>query len=183
VVIAAAVLLMLLSLPTPCNAHEHLKPAAYRYSKEANTQPEKASGHSHDGHAGHSHGGHSHDHGHAHDHGHVHDHGHDHSGHSHGGHDHHPHKEEQVQDKEEPPRDTKQIWLEALGATVLISAAPFFILFLVPLDNSKEREPLLKVCWQKYFSCSKFSNLNFYSFCRCCLRSPQVVCLETLSST
>jgi solute carrier family 39 (zinc transporter), member 7 len=135
------VLLMLLSLPTPCNAHEHLKPAAYRYSKEANTQPEKASGHSHDGHAGHSHGGHSHDH----DHGHAHDHG----GHSHGGHDHHPHKEEQVQGKEEPPRDTKQIWLEALGATVLISAAPFFILFLVPLDNSKEREPLLKVRWLK----------------------------------
>lgn len=146
VVIAAAVLLMLLSLPTPCNAHEHLQPAAYRYSKEANTQPDSASGHSHDD--GHSHGGHGHAHGgHGHDHG---GHGHDHGGHghSHGGHDHHPHKEEHVQDKEEP-RNVSQVWLEALGATVLISAAPFFILFLVPLDNSKEREPLLKVCVPK----------------------------------
>lgn len=137
VVIAAAVLLMLLSLPTPCNGHEHLKPASYRYSKEANTQPEKASGHhghAHDDHSGHSHDGHSHG-----------GHGHDHGGHSHGGHDDHPHKEERVQGQEEP-RETSQIWLEALGATVLISAAPFFILFLVPLDNSKEREPLLKVC-------------------------------------
>lgn len=28
---------------------------------------------------------------------------------------------------------------------MLISAAPFFILFFVPLDNTKEREPLLKI--------------------------------------
>merc|ERR1711962_1292701 len=33
----------------------------------------------------------------------------------------------------------------AILATLLISAAPFFILFFVPLDNSAENQPLLKV--------------------------------------
>uniref|UniRef100_A0A1B6ILE0 Uncharacterized protein n=1 Tax=Homalodisca liturata TaxID=320908 RepID=A0A1B6ILE0_9HEMI len=42
-------------------------------------------------------------------------------------------------------RDVFNLWIEALGSTLLISAAPFFILFLVPLDNSKEKEPLLKL--------------------------------------
>ncbi|KAG8248715.1 hypothetical protein J6590_033889 [Homalodisca vitripennis] len=42
-------------------------------------------------------------------------------------------------------RDVFSLWIEALGSTLLISAAPFFILFLVPLDNSKEKEPLLKL--------------------------------------
>merc|ERR1711971_1429497 len=37
------------------------------------------------------------------------------------------------------------IWLHAIGSTLLISAAPFFILFFVPLDNSKEKEWLLKI--------------------------------------
>ncbi|RZF42171.1 hypothetical protein LSTR_LSTR004320 [Laodelphax striatellus] len=38
-----------------------------------------------------------------------------------------------------------QLWTEALGSTLLISAAPLIILFLVPLDNTKEKQPLLKV--------------------------------------
>ncbi|KAJ9595966.1 hypothetical protein L9F63_012859 [Diploptera punctata] len=42
-------------------------------------------------------------------------------------------------------RDTYNLWVHAIGSTVLISAAPFFILFLVPLDNTKEKEPLLKI--------------------------------------
>lgn len=42
-------------------------------------------------------------------------------------------------------RDVFNLWMEALGSTLLISAAPFFILFFVPLDNSKEKEPLLKI--------------------------------------
>ncbi|KAK9713025.1 ZIP Zinc transporter [Popillia japonica] len=33
----------------------------------------------------------------------------------------------------------------AMGSTLLISAAPFFILFFVPLDNTKQKEPLLKI--------------------------------------
>jgi zinc transporter 7 len=34
--------------------------------------------------------------------------------------------------------------LKAIGATLLISAAPFFILFFIPLDNSQEKQWLLK---------------------------------------
>ncbi len=33
---------------------------------------------------------------------------------------------------------------QAIGATLLISAAPFFILFFIPLDNSQEKQWLLK---------------------------------------
>jgi hypothetical protein len=36
------------------------------------------------------------------------------------------------------------IFLQAIGATLLISAAPFFILFFIPLDNSQEKQWLLK---------------------------------------
>ncbi|XP_071450540.1 zinc transporter Slc39a7 [Hetaerina americana] len=42
-------------------------------------------------------------------------------------------------------RDTSTLWLEAMGSTLLISAAPILMLYLVPLDNTKEREPLLKI--------------------------------------
>lgn len=52
----------------------------------------------------------------------------------------------------EPPAKTKQapltqqdLWLYAMGSTLLISAAPFFILFLVPLDNTDSKQPLLKI--------------------------------------
>merc|ERR1712012_910684 len=37
------------------------------------------------------------------------------------------------------------IWFNAMMATLLISAAPFFILFLIPLDKSKDKEWLLKI--------------------------------------
>lgn len=39
----------------------------------------------------------------------------------------------------------RNVWLQAIGATLLISAAPFFILFFIPLDNSKEKQWLLKI--------------------------------------
>lgn len=42
-------------------------------------------------------------------------------------------------------QDLYTLWTQALCSTLLISAAPFLILFFVPLDNSKEREPLLKI--------------------------------------
>ncbi|EZA58175.1 hypothetical protein DMN91_011701 [Ooceraea biroi] len=35
--------------------------------------------------------------------------------------------------------------LKAVGSTLIISAAPFLILFFVPLDNTKQRESLLKI--------------------------------------
>jgi len=100
---------------------------------------------------GHSHTGHGHSHGHSHE-----GHGHSHGGH---GHSHGPpqkeptpeerekhrqklHKEWDDDDEEEVGRN---VWMQALGATALISAAPFFILFLIPLDNSQEKQWLLKI--------------------------------------
>uniref|UniRef100_A0A672F7V6 Zinc transporter SLC39A7 n=1 Tax=Salarias fasciatus TaxID=181472 RepID=A0A672F7V6_SALFA len=117
--------------------------------------------HSHDhGHAhSHDHGhAHSHDHGHAHshDHGHAHshDHGHGHAhqediarvhkeesehGHSHGG-------ERVKRETEKEKRDLVELWTQAIGATLLISAAPFLILFLIPVQsNSDQHQNLLKV--------------------------------------
>lgn len=42
-------------------------------------------------------------------------------------------------------RDKVTLWIEAIGSTLLISAAPFVILFFIPIDNRAEHEPLLKV--------------------------------------
>ncbi|XP_039259730.2 zinc transporter Slc39a7-like [Styela clava] len=109
-------------------------------------------GHSHDhGHAhSHDHGhAHGHDHGHAHGHGHTHDHGHSHD-HAHGhSHDHghsHSHKTTPKVKKPRTFTETVDMWWQAIFATILISAAPFFILFFVPLEsNAAEYQPLLKI--------------------------------------
>ncbi|PSN43425.1 Zinc transporter SLC39A7 [Blattella germanica] len=88
-----------------------------------------------------------------------------HHGHSHDHHEHVPHESpsfkysREANAKPEPehvppqkvdnagrePNDKYTLWTQALGSTILISAAPFLILFLVPLDNTKEKEPLLKI--------------------------------------
>jgi solute carrier family 39 (zinc transporter), member 7 len=127
---------------------------SYKYSKEANTKPagsQKPHGHSHSHHGhSHDHHGHSHDHhGHSHDH---HGHSHDHHGHSHDHHGHDDHQEVVNPTKwvdDEKVEHTKeinyQVWLEALGCTAIISVAPIFILFFVPLDNTAAHEPFLKV--------------------------------------
>lgn len=50
--------------------------------------------------------------------------------------------------EEKEPRkvlDTQTLWINAMGSTLIISAAPFFILFFVPLDNTEQKKPLLKV--------------------------------------
>ena len=80
------------------------------------------------------------DHGHGHD---LHFDGddHHHHGHSHG--DHHGHSH--GQQGEEANSSTSSIWFNAMLSTLLISAAPFFILFLIPLDKSAERQWLLKI--------------------------------------
>ncbi|KAM8779768.1 zinc transporter SLC39A7 [Rhynchonycteris naso] len=108
-------------------------------------------GHSHsqeDSHHGHSHAhghGHTHEsiwhgHTHGHDHGHSHEdlhHGHGHK-HSHGGHGEAPGIKQEL--------DTVTLWAYALGATVLISAAPFFVLFLIPVEsNSPRHRSLLQI--------------------------------------
>jgi solute carrier family 39 (zinc transporter), member 7 len=41
--------------------------------------------------------------------------------------------------------DTFSLWLYSLGSTLLISAAPFLILYLIPLDNTEAMQPRLKI--------------------------------------
>ncbi|XP_041091311.1 zinc transporter Slc39a7-like [Polyodon spathula] len=125
--------------------------------------------HSHGGHEhghAHSHGGHEHGHAHSHG-GHGHDCGHAHHGgaskwsaeanlplyeaaeaasqhgHSHGA------KSQEEHISATPPREkpnTFQLWTQAVGATLLISAAPFLILFLIPVEsNTSQHQSLLKV--------------------------------------
>lgn len=48
-------------------------------------------------------------------------------------------------DEEDECCKGRSVWAQAIGATLLISAAPFFILFFIPLDNSKEKQWLLKI--------------------------------------
>merc|ERR1719210_1704825 len=40
---------------------------------------------------------------------------------------------------------TMKLWYKAMGSTLLISAAPFFILFFVPLDKGEEYKPFLNI--------------------------------------
>lgn len=115
---------------------------------------------------GHSHG-HGDHHGHSHD---VHDHDHDHD-HDHHPEEPPSYKYSRQANQAPPPVQAKQpvvkpagekpqsassktappaernanLWFEAIASTLLISAAPFFILFFIPLDNSKEKETLLKI--------------------------------------
>ncbi|XP_058028382.1 LOW QUALITY PROTEIN: zinc transporter SLC39A7 [Ahaetulla prasina] len=101
---------------------------------------------------GDAHHGHTHSHGHG-CHGHTHEHiwhgpgpgdpahqGHAHSHEGHGG----------PGQSGPPPRREKleplRLWSYALGATLLISAAPYFILFLIPVEsNSPQHQALLKL--------------------------------------
>ncbi|XP_066473003.1 zinc transporter SLC39A7 [Tiliqua scincoides] len=132
-------------------------------------------GHSHADH-GHAHEDMWHGHGHAHEedvhHGHTHSHGGLHHGHTredfHHGHSHAHHHEDlhshshrdrasglsqaeslQAPEKAFPKREKLapvQLWSYAIGATLLISAAPYFILFLIPVEsNTSRHQALLKV--------------------------------------
>jgi len=148
------------------HGHSHDENPAFKYSRAANEDeiyeedeimedeivdlpPQKGHSHNHHGHShehhGHSHGGHGHSHG-----------GH---GHSHGGvkepklspeelkkHRERIHKIWDEDDEEdECCSGGRNVWAQAIGATLLISAAPFFILFFIPLDNSEEKQWLLKI--------------------------------------
>ncbi|GFS54030.1 zinc transporter SLC39A7 [Nephila pilipes] len=42
-------------------------------------------------------------------------------------------------------REPLTLWVEAIGSTLLISAAPFIILFFIPIDNRMEHQKSLKV--------------------------------------
>ena len=99
-------------------------------------------------HQEHNHGGHGHSHG---------GHGHSHGGH---GHSHGPPQQEPTPEQREKFRQKlhkewddddedvdvgRNVWLQAISATLLISAAPFFILFFIPLDNTPEKRSALKI--------------------------------------
>uniref|UniRef100_A0A182F626 Zinc transporter n=1 Tax=Anopheles albimanus TaxID=7167 RepID=A0A182F626_ANOAL len=143
--------IMLLSFPTLCGAqrahhdhhhhhdhdhdhdhdhhhHHHHERPSFKYSMEANQGFEEkpvADPHQHQHHHHHHHEGEHHHH-----------------GHGEHGHDHHHHQQAKPAAKE--PRDTFYIWVHSIGSTLLISAAPFFILFAIPLDNTEEMQPRLK---------------------------------------
>ncbi|XP_077180608.1 zinc transporter SLC39A7 [Paroedura picta] len=131
-------------------------------------------GHTHEDfhHHGHSHGHEDPSRGHSHSHGHVHKdalHGHDHED-QHGGYSHGHFEETSHQQahslshgpsgpsQAESSRghgkpflrrerlEPAQLWTYAIGATLLISAAPYFILFLIPVEsNSAQHQALLKL--------------------------------------
>ena len=126
--------------------HSHQEHKHHGHSHHGHGHSHHGHGHSHHGH-GDSHHGHGHSHGH---HGHSHDHhGHNqgHHGHSHEGQKHRETAKATVQNSKGPAMEPlRYVWLESILSTCLISAAPFFILFFVPLEsNSEEQRPLLKV--------------------------------------
>jgi len=103
-----------------------------------------------------AHGDHHHDHHHHDDHDHHHEeHGHHNPSfkysreanepHIHNakeGHDHHHHEKKPAV---QPKQDIFYLWVHSIGSTLLISAAPFFLLYFIPLDNTEEMQPRLKV--------------------------------------
>ena len=127
------------------DGHEH---EGHGHSHHGHGHSHHGHGHSHEGH-GHSHEGNEHRHGgheqSHHGHGNSHQgHGHSHEGHGHS-HDGHGHRQDGAKEKVQL-QPMRYIWLESIISTCLISAAPFFILFFVPLEsNSEEQRPLLKV--------------------------------------
>ncbi|CAK9832315.1 Protein catecholamines up [Anthophora retusa] len=60
----------------------------------------------------------------------------------------HKHKNEEHDHQHKPALSEKaynEVIFRAIASTFFISIAPFFILFFIPLDNTKEREPRLKI--------------------------------------
>ncbi|KAG1684938.1 Zinc transporter Slc39a7 [Nymphon striatum] len=86
-------------------------------------------------------------HGHSH-HSHSHDHAHDHAHDDNPAYKYSQQANQKFEAKEEIPKQVEKnlpyIWLNAIGSTLLISAAPYLILFLIPLNNSPEYESFLK---------------------------------------
>lgn len=113
--------------------HVHENPS-FKYSKQANQMEEEH--HHHHGH-GHDHHGHGHDH-----HGHGHEHRNLDQGHKHHHHDHH---HEEPKDQKTIDDERYWLWIRSLSSTLLISAAPYFILYLIPLDNTEAMQPRLKI--------------------------------------
>lgn len=156
--LAAIVCIVFLTLPTLCGAHDghhhsHDEPPSFKYSRESNEQflKEQAASAAAASH-GHTHGGAG---------GCGHDHGH---GGGDAGHHQHGHKSAKPAPLELGKKfnfsffllqiliclflyilqDMMTIWLHSIGSTLLISAAPFVILYFIPLDNTEQMQPRLK---------------------------------------
>ena len=137
------------------HAHHHghgsdEKPS-FKYSRQANVDvgDGPANHHSKDHGHGHSHGEHgdAHTHGHSHEeHGHAHAHSHSHGEDSHAHAQRHGHSHSHKEAKEgSKSTSSSGLWLKAIGATALISAAPVLILLFIPLENADQHQNLLKV--------------------------------------
>ncbi|XP_008580042.1 PREDICTED: zinc transporter SLC39A7 isoform X2 [Galeopterus variegatus] len=140
------------------DTHEDQQEEDFRGHSHRHSHEDLHHGHSHAHGHGHTHESIWHGHTHGHDHGHSHEdlhhgHGHGHSRESlyHRGHGHdHEHSHEGYGESGArgitQDLDTVTLWAYALGATVLISAAPFFILFLIPVEsNSPRHRSLLQI--------------------------------------
>ncbi|XP_015510826.1 protein catecholamines up [Neodiprion lecontei] len=125
VALALLILIIFFGFPALCggHGHSHDEPPSFKYSQTANQKFHESAdlNHHHEPHHHHHHHQHHHEKYHA-----------------------HASADSRTSD---PPkgRDLASLWINAVGSTLLISAAPFLILFLVPLDNSKEKEPWLKM--------------------------------------
>ncbi|KAL6267377.1 hypothetical protein P5V15_000452 [Pogonomyrmex californicus] len=124
IITAAFIMLIILNFPMICESHDNHELPSYKYSKEANEIYLNEQQHQHRQQYQYQH--------------HDHDHDHDH-------HHHHSHKHSHSARANAPHKDHNDIILRAIGSTLIISAVPFFILFFVPLDNTKQRESLLKI--------------------------------------
>ncbi len=65
--------------------------------------------------------------------------------HSHGHSHSHSHQHKSDEKLMHSSKDVSSVWLSAMASTLLISLAPYIILFFIPVDNSPEYEPWLKV--------------------------------------
>ncbi|XP_017472255.1 PREDICTED: protein catecholamines up [Rhagoletis zephyria] len=124
---------IILSLPSLCLGHS--KNPSFKYSREANenfdTRKAPAPVHDHGDLHHHDHHPRLHD-----DQEHVHHHENHHSEH---------HKHDHQQRKLKAPQDMSSVWLHSIGSTLLISAAPFVLLYTIRLDNSEAMRPRLKI--------------------------------------
>ncbi|XP_044838903.1 zinc transporter SLC39A7 isoform X1 [Mauremys mutica] len=133
------------------HSHEDLH---HGHSHAGHSHEDLYHGHSHkDLHHGHSHAHHSHSHGDFHGHGHSHKdfHGPSEADFSHQPKEVHvPHSAEGSPSHQQLPGKERQdlvtLWTHAIGATLLISAAPYFILFLIPVEsNTSQHQALLRL--------------------------------------
>ncbi|NXO01295.1 S39A7 protein, partial [Rhinopomastus cyanomelas] len=155
------------------HSHEDLGHHGHSHGGHGHSHEDFYHGHSHEdlGHHGHSHGGHGHSHEdfyHGHSHGsqdHLHgSHGHSHEdfyhGHSHkdlhGSHHGHQLPEDlhggsshgrlPPEPTKQPRADTLTLWMHTMVATLVISAAPYLVLFLIPVEsNAPRNQSLLKL--------------------------------------